>query len=200
MRIKSEEKRQHIIDVASKLFATQGFDSASMADISSMVGGSKATIYNYFKSKEEIFVCAVQKFAEEKKQKLYECLQETDNDPRKTLETYGVRLLDLITKPEVIAVKRMIYSPTTSSELSNKFYEMGPKSSMKHVSQYLQTQMDKGAIKKGDALLAANHLCALICFNISDKTLYQLQKTFTNQELESYVNNALDLFFCKYGV
>ena len=55
MRVKSDEKRQAIIDVAAQTFQELGFEGASMSEICSRVGGSKATLYNYFASKEDLF-------------------------------------------------------------------------------------------------------------------------------------------------
>ena len=53
---KSDSKRQAILDTAYRLFRTQGFDKTSVSEITAEVGGSKATIYNHFPSKEELFV------------------------------------------------------------------------------------------------------------------------------------------------
>ncbi|WP_425220105.1 TetR/AcrR family transcriptional regulator [Ralstonia solanacearum] len=55
MRRTSEAKRDAILDVAAGLFGEVGFERASMAEISARVGGSKATLYSYFDSKEALF-------------------------------------------------------------------------------------------------------------------------------------------------
>lgn len=55
MRRTSEAKRDAILDVAAGLFREVGFERASMAEISARVGGSKATLYSYFDSKEALF-------------------------------------------------------------------------------------------------------------------------------------------------
>jgi len=48
------EKQQRIRDCAAELFAARGFDATSAADIAAEGGFSKALIYHYFSSKEEI--------------------------------------------------------------------------------------------------------------------------------------------------
>jgi len=55
VRKKTETKRQAILDVAADLFRESGFERASMSELCLRVGGSKATLYNYFSSKEEVF-------------------------------------------------------------------------------------------------------------------------------------------------
>ena len=51
---KRDAKRQAILDTAYRLFRTQGFDRTSVSQITAEVGGSKATIYSHFPSKEEL--------------------------------------------------------------------------------------------------------------------------------------------------
>ena len=54
VRVRTEEKRREIVDVAAELFEKHGFDRTSMSMIAERLGGSKATLYGYFKSKEEL--------------------------------------------------------------------------------------------------------------------------------------------------
>ncbi|MFN3945746.1 MAG: TetR/AcrR family transcriptional regulator [Allosphingosinicella sp.] len=54
-----EERRQHIIDAAMRLFARNGFHRTTMRDIFEEAGLSAGAVYNYFKSKEDIFEAAV---------------------------------------------------------------------------------------------------------------------------------------------
>ena len=49
-----EEKRAQILKSAAKVFATEGFDRASMALLARECGISKANIYHYYESKDAI--------------------------------------------------------------------------------------------------------------------------------------------------
>lgn len=49
-----EERRQELLDAAASMFAEKGFDGASMAQIANSCGVSKALLYHYYKSKEEL--------------------------------------------------------------------------------------------------------------------------------------------------
>jgi AcrR family transcriptional regulator len=50
-----ERRREDILDAAEKVFVRKGFDSATMDDVAESAELSKATIYLYFSSKEEIY-------------------------------------------------------------------------------------------------------------------------------------------------
>lgn len=55
MRQKSKARRLLILQAAKAAFEEPGYEQASMSDIAARGGGSKATLYNYFKSKDELF-------------------------------------------------------------------------------------------------------------------------------------------------
>lgn len=48
------EKRAHILRVAAKTFAREGYDRASMARVAADAGISKANIYHYYDSKDDL--------------------------------------------------------------------------------------------------------------------------------------------------
>lgn len=50
----ADERKNEILDVAEKLFATKGFDQTSTNDILIEVGIARGTLYYHFKSKEDI--------------------------------------------------------------------------------------------------------------------------------------------------
>ena len=56
MRVVKEavERRNEILDVAERLFYTQGYDNTSTNDILAEIGIARGTLYYHFKSKEDI--------------------------------------------------------------------------------------------------------------------------------------------------
>ncbi len=53
--IRYNEKRDKILQNAAKLFAKNGYENVSMEEIAAKLKLNKATLYYYFKSKDEIF-------------------------------------------------------------------------------------------------------------------------------------------------
>ncbi len=53
-------KKDEIIQAALQVFARRGFANTKISDIASLAGIGKGTIYEYFRSKEEIFAAAYQ--------------------------------------------------------------------------------------------------------------------------------------------
>src|SRR3569833_824386 len=60
-RLDRDARRELILDVAQEVFLEEGFANASMSTIAARLGGSKGTLYNYFKSKDELFTAYVER-------------------------------------------------------------------------------------------------------------------------------------------
>lgn len=55
MQIKKEYTCEQIVEVAKKVFLKNGYAKTSMRDIAKGAGIGVSNIYNYFKSKDELF-------------------------------------------------------------------------------------------------------------------------------------------------
>ena len=53
MKVRTEARREAILEVASQVFVEFGFKRASMIEIVRRLGGSKSTIYGYYRYKYE---------------------------------------------------------------------------------------------------------------------------------------------------
>jgi AcrR family transcriptional regulator len=70
------DRSEEILAAANELFLSQGYDATSIDDIRKACGfRSKASIYSYFKSKEDVAEALVQKTAHELKDFIYQEIQ-----------------------------------------------------------------------------------------------------------------------------
>jgi len=49
-----KQKKAHIVDTATELFASKGFHATSIMDIAKACNTSKSSLYHYFESKEQL--------------------------------------------------------------------------------------------------------------------------------------------------
>src|ERR1700676_195629 len=105
---KSDIKRQAILENAYRLFRTQGFDGTSMAHITSQVGGSKATLYSHFPSKEELFVECMMAALENYMSDTLKHLDASRSDPQAALRNFGMSVLNFICSAEQVEVRRLM--------------------------------------------------------------------------------------------
>src|SRR5215210_90760 len=106
MRVKSEARRQAIVSAAAEAFRERGFDAASMADVACRVGGSKATLYSYFASKEDLFAAVMMQAAKEQAGPIFDALV-TAPDLEPALTRFARDYLAFALRPEILAISRV---------------------------------------------------------------------------------------------
>ncbi|CAM3655847.1 TetR/AcrR family transcriptional regulator [Polaromonas hydrogenivorans] len=200
MRAKSETRRQAILQAAAEVFQETGFERTTMSTICERLGYSKATLYNYFSSKEELFSAVVFEATEAEFQATLEALDSTVEDITLALELFGRRFLTLIYSPQVQAMRRLIVAEAGRSDLGKKSYELGPVRSEADIAQFLQQAMNAGKLRQADARVAAFHLRGLMEAEWFDRFLFQVLKEVTTEEINATVKRAVAAFMAAYGV
>ncbi|QIB68893.1 TetR/AcrR family transcriptional regulator [Aminipila butyrica] len=76
-----EVRKQEILDAAMVLFYEKGYEKTSMTDIANKIGVAQGLCYRYFSSKEVLFDCSIQEYAN----RLAEKMKTTLCDNRLTL-------------------------------------------------------------------------------------------------------------------
>src|ERR1043165_1497119 len=121
MRVRTEEKRREIVRIASDLFHENGFERTSMSMISDAVGGSKATLYGYFASKEQLLAATlIYDVTEEADRLMNEFLSEADM--RNGLVKLGIAYMTRRLSSAPIANVRMVSNQPAGSTIGKQFY------------------------------------------------------------------------------
>ena len=107
MKTKTEAKRLAILNAAAEVFREVGFERASMSEIRARVGGSKATLYNYFPSKENLFFEVMYQAEELELGAITAALDSDTDDLKQELLHFGQRLVPALYSPEAIAIRRL---------------------------------------------------------------------------------------------
>jgi AcrR family transcriptional regulator len=199
MRTKSESRRQAIQEAAAEVFQQMGFERASMADITARVGYSKATLYSYFASKEELFYEVMTQATEAEFQATLGALDPAVEDIEPALRQFGERLLTLLYSPEVQAVRRLVLAEAGRSDLGRRCYELGPARSEEVLAAFLQDAIDEGKLRHADARLAALHLRGLLEAEWLDRFLFQVMGKLTRKQVVDTAERAVTVFMAAYG-
>lgn len=199
MRTKSEEKRQAILEIAAAVFRESGFERASMSEICARVGGSKATLYSYFPSKEELFFEAMHRSTEVEFEATHKALDVSAEDVAGSLRLFGERFLALLYSAKLLAVRRLIISESERSQLGRICYVRGPQRSQALVSQFLASAMQQGKLRHADPMVATLHLRGLLEAELLDRFLFQIEIITTAEEIKEIVARAIEAFMAAYG-
>ena len=199
MKKKTETKSQAIVDIAAEVFREMGFQRASMSEICRRVGGSKATIYNYFPSKELLFFEVMRQANESEFMAIHQALDHAAKNSAESLRHFGEGLLTFVYSPEVMAIRRLVLTNFGNSELARTCFELGPKRSMNEVSEFLRTAMAKGKLRQCDSGVATLHLRGLLESELLDSFIFQIDEDISPERIKGIVQRAVAVFMAAYG-
>ena len=194
-----DERRDGILDVARDCFLADGYAGTSMSSIAARLGGSKGTLYNYFKSKEELFEAVMQRQCGALAETLFDVDHDGD-DVRERLQHFAGKFLTLLLTPESLGIHRVVVGETGRfPELGRMFYEMGPKVILTKIAGYLSDLMDQGVLRRADPFVAAQQFKDLTISGVlQPRTWGVIEGDMTDAEIENQVNNAVDTFLRAY--
>jgi TetR/AcrR family transcriptional repressor of mexJK operon len=190
-------KRKVILEAATELFMAHGYGAVSMDAIARAAGVSKATLYAYFTSKDQLFATIIREA----------CLQSVSphdplpadaTDVRAALLAFGGRLLRFLLEPRSLAIHRVVIAESVRfPELGTAFYDSGPAAIHRLFSEWLAEQAAAGRLAVPDPITAADQFLSLL------KTRPFLRASLglpppTDAEVEAVVTSAVATFLKAY--
>ena len=155
-KLDRDQRRELILDVAQEVFLEEGFANASMSTIAAKLGGSKGTLYNYFKSKEDLFNAYVER----------RCLWQDEifaapigtETPEETLRRIARAYLTRVLTDFNLKNFRLISAEAERRpEIGRTFYNAGPRKGAERVAELLVGMEARGHLNLDDDPLDAAH-------------------------------------------
>lgn len=193
MRIKTEARREAILAAAAQEFGERGYEGASINGIVARTGGSKRTVYNYFSSKEELFVAAVMRGIDDLLATAYASLV-VEDDIVLSLRRYGERYLAMRQTPAAIALTRLAYGESGRSEVGRLLYRRGKMPMIVKLGQFLADAMRAGKLSAVDPTEAALYLTALLDAVLVDQVVMGVREPASRHEIAEIVFRAVIAF------
>lgn len=136
-----EIAKKKIIQAAVKIFSKKGFHKSTMDEIAKEVGVSKATLYNYFKSKEEIL------------KEIWKLNNQNILDLKKTFNEYECfevleALYLMMVESPGLHLSFEITALSSQNENIKKINKESYEAKLESLKQFLQDQQQKGAIRE----------------------------------------------------
>ncbi len=193
------ERRASILDKADEVFLEEGFQAASMSAIAARVGGSKGTLYNYFASKEDLFLACVTRQCEDLRTQMSSLAAEKGS-VRETLTRVGQRYVEVVSSDNVVRRFRMIVAEAERApELARAFFETGPAQGRTLLAEYIERATQAGELAADDPVRAADHFLGL-CYNrLSKARLCGVEPAPSQKMIEQEVAAAVRVFMAAYG-
>jgi TetR/AcrR family transcriptional repressor of mexJK operon len=193
------EKAESILAAAQRMFLASGFGAVSMDAIAREAGASKATLYAYFASKEELFGAVVAREGE----RYFRGFSARELDPREveaSLSEIAQRFLDLVLSPDAIAVNRITVAEAVRfPQLGEVFWRAGPERTRAQIEAFLRRADEAGTLAVADPRLAAEQFIALLRGDLHLRQLLRLDPAVEPADLAAAARGAVATFLRAFG-
>jgi TetR/AcrR family transcriptional regulator, mexJK operon transcriptional repressor len=198
-RPKDLEKRAAILEAAKNLFPQRGFEGVSMDAIAAEAGVSKLTVYSHFTDKETLFSEAVKCRCEAQlPHDLFE-MHPGAGPIREALARIACGFHALCTSPEAVDLYRMMSARAQNDpQLSQLFYEAGPRRMLAEFEAFLRQANAAGALEVPEPARAAQHFFAMLKGELHTRLVVGCCEQVPAAESAAHIDSVLDLFLRAY--
>jgi AcrR family transcriptional regulator len=197
-RVRTEERRADIVRVASELFDELGYDRCSMATISERLGGSKATLYGYFCSKEDLLRAVLQCQVVSELDRVMNEFHE-DEDLRAGLIKLGVAYHNKRLSSLPVANIRSIVNQPPCSTMGKEFYENVLRPAFEGMAKRFEGLMDQGRLKRADPWVTMMHWKGLNDWDLFERRIIGAIGGPEDVDVKMIATHAADAFLKLYG-
>lgn len=159
---RGQARRERLLDAARDVFLEQGYAGASVNEVVARAGGSLATLYKQFGSKEGLFTAAMERHSAT----AWAVLEEGQRDhqaPEQVLLELGRHMLSLVFEPGVIRlVRSLAFEAERAPELGELFLTRGPDRTRQALADYLADQVTRGRLQLDDPREAAGMFMGML--------------------------------------
>ncbi|MBA8815563.1 AcrR family transcriptional regulator [Microbacterium halimionae] len=191
------EKRALILRAATDLFSELGYDKTSLARVAERAGVSTATMFKQFPTKADLFEAIVLQFwaadpgAGMSPPEL--------GDPRVALQTLGHRYAQLLHRPGMAGLHRMVIAEAPRfPELGRVQFDLGKEPFFELVRDYVESEATGGRLRVPDGVRATTEFLGMISNFVLWPQLLLQEWSPTDRAIAETVESAVETFLARY--
>ncbi|OYX66396.1 MAG: hypothetical protein B7Y88_05830 [Sphingomonadales bacterium 32-64-17] len=155
-----------MLDAAEQLFGEQGFDDTTLGAIVARSGGSLATLYKLFETKEGLLAQVLQRRPDQARAVIAE-VRELGLPPAQMLREMLLRLrAKALTEENIRLVRAMVAQSIRDEKFSQQFRGEHLENAIAELSEMFAQLQAKGQIASADPEVLARMFFAMISFDI----------------------------------
>lgn len=194
-----DEKEAAIVEAARKTFLAHGFDGASMDAIALAASVSKRTVYNRFRSKEELFAATIMQTCRRILPIDLETI-EASLPPEEFIREMARRFLRGLLEPEALALKRIAgFEAARAPALGRAYLEHGPRWMVKACMPVVERLVARGALRLDDPERAIWQFGAMLTEPLTTEMLMGDPPADLDAAMEAQIDSAVGAFLRLYG-
>ena len=179
-RLSSSDRKKQILEVATELFARNGFDGATTRQVADAAGITEAMVFRHFATKDDLYweVLNAKCNADDVKKRLTEKLAR-DVEP---VEIFTAIARDVLNRnlQDPAKSRLLLFSGLENHRLSQRFFKTHMSEWYELLAGYIRRQIEQGKFRRVDPLLAARGFIGMVFHH------YLVQELFGGGKYQSY--------------
>ncbi|HEX6993918.1 MAG TPA: TetR/AcrR family transcriptional regulator [Gammaproteobacteria bacterium] len=157
--MRGRRRLARILEAATQLFLRDGYAATSIEAVLDASGGSKATLYSYFSTKDELFRAVVQEAIRAQRQPTLEL----GANPKSALVDFIVQAFEVMSSPRHRALLRVVVAERERfPDLARLYYDEWPLRNRRMLTSFFAELEQRKLLPAGAAEPAADHFVGLI--------------------------------------
>ena len=163
-RLSSGDRRQQIVEVATQLFARQGYEGTTTRQIAEAADVNEAIIFRHFSTKEDLYWAVIEDQCRMRagREKLEQALGSGQND-----EQIFTSIASEFLSRDATLPRLLLFSALERHEVSQRFFKVHVASYYEILGDYIRRRIENGAFRDVDPIWQRDP--SLACWSITSK-------------------------------
>lgn len=168
-RLSSGDRRQQIVEVATKLFARQGYEGTTTRQIAEAAEVNEAIIFRHFTTKEDLYWAVIEDQCRMRagREKLEQALGSGQND-----EQIFTSIASEFLSRDATLPRLLLFSALERHEVSQRFFKVHVASYYEILGDYIRRRIEDGAFRDVDPILAARSFFGMLVYHFQVQELF----------------------------
>src|SRR5690242_10858216 len=164
IRYSAADRKEQILDVATPLFARQGYRGTTTKQIAERARINEALIFRHFPSKDHLYWAVIQRkiSTARAREQLREKL-DIDADDVDLFTAIAAEILERRAKDQSLS-RLLLFSALENHKLSSRFFRTYVAEYYEVLAGFIRERMDRGEFRKVDPLLAARGFLGMVIY------------------------------------
>ncbi len=165
LRFTAADRRQQILEVATRLFAMRGYEGTTTRVIAEKAGVTEALIFRHFPSKQELYWAVIEcKMNSVAPGKRLRAVLEAGGDDLDLFARLACEILDRRAADQTLS-RLLLYSALENHELSHRFFTNYISGYYEVLSGFVRQRIERGTFREVDPLIAARSFLGMVIYH-----------------------------------